>query len=1826
MALSFDDLDTPATTSLASRDISQTNSATDSEITNTIGTNLGTKYGFFSKAAAVIGGAVPDLVDQVSSSVGLTDRGEINDAALNAIGSPGLRNFYDGNKGAIEVGSGVASLIGSHYAAKAFLNPAGAAMRFAAKTPYVKGLAALERRAVGKMEIAKAAQLAAAKEGAIGFEQYTGNVALTRLGVTSETSLSKARNAAIFAGVKKGFAQNLAMEGILLATANTNSMIMSNDMSENLLWAAGGLSVGGLLDTVTTKYAFRKFANDDIIKRAGAKAYDPYETESARLHAMQKAEGVTGDMSTFGFGSGIYTDAVVSLKLSVQEGRNPEKLEGGIRNKLFGRRQRLATQQDKDVRNFMQKTTTSGINGVGGTSFSMTEQGFGNHLDHMSHKDPTAMMGMEEVGRPGPGQSLEAIAPRRDAAINAEFEKVYDALTNGGIPYTAKIKDPKTGRIFEKKKYRPFRGSEEQQFIDRAKRARFMTTHVEVRGVDGEWVSPQVGDMFSDFIEPDIFKNTSGGLDVWEAGNRPAGKGLAITGDLNLLLPKARTINTLGLHDSVAMYRIANQVIESKVAQGANRTALVIPKKANWFQLDMAERMIQRAGDENAVRFVDGFDRESAMVESFRQKAAALRDGKVVDLSDPDAVMAARYRFNLPRLTAAEQNLYDTAEHPIEVLLRGMGDKPDMPLSYQELLHGIEQARGVAGMVSDAKTHGDKTLGNMFQFGLDDKGHAMQQFVAWKRPLIQDSFMKDNLAERLAMGKAFQRQVLTGQEAGEFTSSLTRGILSDEDFVTSAQVDGLQDIQLMPATPGLGMAAPQTNVGRLLNDLSSKEWTARDQKELLSLNRVQRKAARAAEANYRNKAQHFMGDVLDRLVGPRNGSSLMMAQTFASARRGGWELKTTLDRASGRRIPVTKPTTLADGRKVKQYVLDETSLTNQQQFQKVYGRPLAKDQVMLTGRGAPVVLDDLGEEFFTRFQAMAAQDLLKENNTFLKAAGLGDIAESPMFVPPPSTKGKYVAYTLDSNNKPVRYGTIIADTPQDFAKQKAILESDPDSPLLQPGHQLFTEDDVRNFLDITDQAQMNWIQPGTIAAMPGKKSTGVLTNLDTNLDIIGEMVDWARDRYLDLGRQTVKTIYKDAEMAVRQRAAIARESKLGKGGRQEAAQQSIYDIWLGTLNGTKTIDQSGSIVGSVARPIVEAMDPFVKGASAKTHQVTRAALDYIKRFDFRKNSSQTSIQQFNKLRDELGPYMPFKSAAQFAEKQFGTPLPADMARLANLSSQFESAMRLRLLESMHAVMNMAGVVAAMPAVIRFAQKLPGELDADWAARTGHFTQQFALKNGEQVGVFDMAKLMQQTLKSAWNIKSHPEWDYMMSRGFVTQEVAELQKQMGVLDTRGGLKKFFSGDNTITNPKNKAEWLKQKGAVGFLSVLSDKSEDLSRAWSHMSGLKLADVQGIVGQEARHSFAHDFANKVIANYDPANRPAIFQGALGVPLGLFQSFQWAYYQRMFRYLETGSHRALATQYATQSALFGITGVPGFQQINELFFANSDGENSPYDAIAKRFGPSAGDALMAGTLSNLPRLANLLPGVEGVDGINLYSRGDVSARLPGIPLIGQAPPIVDTIKRVVSAFSDGVSAFSLSSGIKGQRLAEITSNMLTNRPMAGFIESFMAGGYDTDRYGQVVAESKGFMENAARVIGVRGLQDSKDITAFYATKAANEIQAANMASLNKRARSAIRAGDAESLPGFFEEYVAKGGDPARFNSWMKRNMQTALKTRSERMLETMSKNPIHAQKMQRLIESGVSVSDLEDEELNPPMFDATNPDGPSAPVPSDPNESYIR
>lgn len=356
-----------------------------------------------------------------------------------------------------------------------------------------------------------------------------------------------------------------------------------------------------------------------------------------------------------------------------------------------------------------------------------------------------------------------------------------------------------------------------------------------------------------------------------------------------------------------------------------------------------------------------------------------------------------------------------------------------------------------------------------------------------------------------------------------------------------------------------------------------------------------------------------------------------------------------------------------------------------------------------------------------------------------------------------------------------------------------------------------------------------------------------------------------------------------------------------------------------------------------------------------------------------------------------------------------------------------------------------------------------------------------------------------------------------------------------------------------------------------------------------GRRLADIQGITKVDDQLVYAHDVANKVIANYDPRNRQEIFQGALGAPIGLFQSYVVNYYQRLFRMFETRDTKAMASQFVWQSAMFGIQSFgPFWSAANAMFFDRGEAMEDMTDSLENRLGTADADVIMHGVVANLPKLFNLLPGVEGVDGANIYTRGDINVRLPVANM-----PIADSIKKMWGGYHQMVDAISEThSTLTTNQIAEIVSNSLGNRPLAGMIEVFGADGYDTDPNGQVISRAENLMsfDTAYRLMGVKSMTQQKDTEAFYANKEANEEQVARQTSLRLSARSNIRAGNFDALPELFVEYVKNGGRREYFTRWINDMMESATESRSQRQLQELLANGTKMAQVHRLLDAGVT------------------------------------
>ena len=397
-------------------------------------------------------------------------------------------------------------------------------------------------------------------------------------------------------------------------------------------------------------------------------------------------------------------------------------------------------------------------------------------------------------------------------------------------------------------------------------------------------------------------------------------------------------------------------------------------------------------------------------------------------------------------------------------------------------------------------------------------------------------------------------------------------------------------------------------------------------------------------------------------------------------------------------------------------------------------------------------------------------------------------------------------------------------------------------------------------------------------------------------------------------------------------------------------------------------------------------------------------------------------------------------------------------------------------------------------------------------------------------------------------KGTADYRWMVAHGDAKQSTFEYQQVLNAVENHTGFNKLVDRIDDV------------------LSYASDNSENLSRQMSHFVGLRMADYQGIKGMTARHNFAREFANASIADYNPANRPELYNTALGSVVGLFQSYVTNQYTKMFRWIEDGQWAAFGTQAVAQAALFGIPSTYGIGHLFDLKDSgNATGEPSLMDAAYHRFGPVVGGALMHGGVAELAQVA-------------LWTRGDINLRLPMAG--GQLPPGIDVLKRFGTMFT-GVVKESLNQGPIDAlpAMIEIVQREMPNRVMKGIMALTMLDGKETDRYGQVMTETRTWMDTLWRAAGLRSRRAQQELEVFYANKSDIDRDAARMDTVRRKLRTDVRNaasdGDLINPDDYFESYVAAGGTPRRYRSWLNQIMSDATTTRAAQQLKKSIETP---------------------------------------------------
>lgn len=1167
-------------------------------------------------------------------------------------------------------------------------------------------------------------------------------------------------------------------------------------------------------------------------------------------------------------------------------------------------------------------------------------------------------------------------------------------------------------------------------------------------------------------------------------------------------------VETMAIVDRHQVLEATERVMRSMLSRGEFHG---VPNDPTWFQLDAAIEFEKRGGQVQWSKTIKNAD--EARIESLKKKARAIR-------RMPNQKLGShwdRLALNLPAPTAQER-IYDPTGDGIKVLIEAAEQGSD--LAQIKGLREILMDSGV-NVKGDAKPDLD---GDIFNWNRDEQGNWQAPVVAFfDNARLNKPLAAPEVAQMLAEQKIERVLHLMSMPSNPgIVPMMTQMIRSMPEFQTSSRIAGASDDQIS----GVGGWWRQAG-----GEILTREMRIRDSEMMQAAYKVSEAARRMTDA-YLAELTKPLAEVQTRLTSAVGAPSRALVNQFYSLATG-WDIKT-----------------LVPNGKFFDVVLAESNHNSAR-----LGRAVEKNEVLknpLTGQN--VVLDDLANEFVERFTAISDQ-ILFDKNRYRVALGLAPIPRKNFYAPPPDLRGKLVGFTLDQDGRAVPGGAIISSNEEEFRRLVEAKEK-----TLKPGWVVRRKSALDRTEDWFDQAAMDWINPGSGFA-PVKTQTGSLSPDTINSNAIGDSLNWVKDQVEQIGTNTMRTLY-DSQLRFA-RARGTTEAYLNNIP-DDSAVRTIWDEYESIILGKTLSATDKSITGTMMKKVEKTINyalaeswPALRWMSPV--QMSRWVADLADRTGYRTPKAVTTFSQLSK---ELGPYTPYKTAVDYAEQTLKVSRPPEIRGISEGLNRMSAALMLRYFELPMAAMNILGLITTMPSILRSGR-------APLMSSYQH--------KGKRVGVVDSMQILMGATKDLTRMSKHADWDMMVKNGDTTQQVADFNRQMSLITDQSSFRRIMLGDKTIEmknvkdvrSLKDVQDIAKNKGVDGLISVLTDTTENWSRTWSHFVGLRLADLQGITGAEARHSFARDISNAAIANYNPLNRPELFQSAVGSMFGLFASYMQSYNQRLFRWMEKGEYASIGRQLAMQSTLFGVASLPGFNAIQAGllkagYTETADGdEPTIVDHIYAKFGPELGTAIAHGGLSQT--------------GIALYTRGDMNYRdltLDPRQLMAGVGLLTQTATAVKEA---GQHLFDANTLDDNGRIMEVIARNMPNRVMKGLIGQVVNSGRDTDANGQLVTETRSFYEAALRSMGVRSTFQQGRIEAFYANKAAEQREAGRMETLRLETRSLVRNDPnwQTKIPELFESYLGNGGRPEHFRQWIKDQLRSATSTRDVNDLMKALRSP---------------------------------------------------
>ena len=849
--------------------------------------------------------------------------------------------------------------------------------------------------------------------------------------------------------------------------------------------------------------------------------------------------------------------------------------------------------------------------------------------------------------------------------------------------------------------------------------------------------------------------------------------------------------------------------------------------------------------------------------------------------------------------------------------------------------------------------------------------------------------------------------------------------------------------------------------------------------------------------------------VFNRLNTAENAASLDIFDIALNSFRHGWRVE-------------AQPKKLSDG--LWGFVLEPGDAFNAKQYKHLFGVELSTvakegvDVFMPSRLGTkfgevpkPTAVDDLALEGLRAHEDISHK-FLNELNFDRKLKGQTPINKKAWYMPIPNLATGESVYLTDPGG---HVQTIINRATQ----AEAIRAANQEIKLAAKENQLLTvasEETIKQYHetygDVWQNAKNFAYSELQTGSSKGKLGTRVVELGKGPLE--GLLVQQQRNFEM-LNRNLFATFF---ESELNYTRAHIMADTLGKESARKTKSQ-VHQQYERVALGRSALSPNG-MIGRMFYAIESSADDFFRARWDQLHAM--------------KEPTAASLgPKFDALNAKLVGYNPFGSMVDMLAANESIRMPFTLRGGSARLAKFTTDMVLRVLDTGMLVVNFASLVSVTPAVYSAMRRAADETHDMWLRRIGAVgspvDENFAMPNTTRL------------VQSGFAHFFHPDTARLRKlaadRGYINHDVAERL-------------------NLWTSPKK--GWLGRNftKTIDTLSIPTDWSERMSRDIAFGMSFRIGRDLLKLEEEAALLFAHIHANKVIADFRPTNRAQMFQGAAGMPLGLFTTWAMNWLQRVFGDVEAGRLGATFWQMGMQQFLFGANSIPGVQSFVETFAITYDGTGNAMDALDSMYGRTFTDWFMYGTLASLT-------------GVDVASRGDVT--MPAIfsgESLGTAVPGFNVMNTLGQGIVQLINSMR-QQGLDTDAISEIISVYGVN----GFLRNAFQIIQNTavDRHGATIENEIRTFENIIpRFIEMKSTRQAQKAREMQRNRVQREIKKGHISRLAKQFRTAIRANNltGELLEQGLMDYYKAGGSVPNYKRWVKEQVLTAKFEKSSRLL----------------------------------------------------------